>query len=78
PEVVHDPHVTARGLLPSVDVPGVRRLQVISHPAKHSVTVTRNPAPVPRHGEHSEEILRTLGYKAREIASLAKKGVIGT
>ena len=78
PEVVEDPHVKARGLLPSVDVPALRALQVIAHPAKHSVTRTDNPAIVPKKGEHTEEILKSLGYTPRQISGLAKKGVIGT
>jgi len=78
PEVVDDPHVKARGLLPSVDVPGLRALQVIAHPAKHSVTRIKDPAFVPKRGEHTEEILKSLGYTPRQISGLAKKGVIGT
>ncbi len=34
-EVVRDPQVKARGLLPVVDVSGLWKLQVIAHPAKH-------------------------------------------
>lgn len=78
PEVVDDPHVKARGLLPSVDVPGLREIRVIAHPAKHSVTMTKNPALVPKRGEHTEEILKSLGYTSRQILGLATKGVIGT
>jgi len=78
PEVVDDPHVKARGLLPNVEIPGLRTLQVIAHPAKHSVTRTKNPALVPKRGEHTEAILRSLGYTMRQISSLAKRGVIGT
>src|SRR3989441_8458083 len=76
PEVVHDPQVKARGLLPAVDVPGVGRLQVISHPAKHTATETRNPARVPTKGQDTEAIMRSLGYTSRHIAALAKKNVI--
>ncbi len=76
PEVVHDPQVKARGLLPTVDVPGVGKLQVISHPAKHTKTETRNPARVPRKGEDTDVILRSLGYTSRQIEALAKKDVV--
>ncbi len=76
PEVVHDPQVKARGLLPTVDVPGVGKLQVISHPAKHTKTETRNPARVPRKGEDTDAILRSLGYTSRQIEALAKKDVV--
>lgn len=78
PEVVHDPHVKARGLLPSVDVPGLKRLQVIAHPAKHTVTGTTNPSTVPTRGEHTQDILKSIGYTSKRIADLAKKGIIGT
>jgi len=76
PEVVHDPQVKARGLLPTVDVPGVGKLQVISHPAKHTKTETRNPARVPRKGEDTDAILRSLGYASRQIEALAKRNVV--
>src|SRR5437773_8297254 len=75
-EVVRDPHVKARGLLPVVDVSGLWRLQVIAHPAKHATLETRNPTRVPAKGQDTEEILRSLGYTARQIQTLAKKGVV--
>ena len=77
-EVVDDPHVRARGLLPTADVPGVGKVRVIAHPARHSGATTTNPTAVPKRGEHSEEILRFLGYTSKQISSLAKRGVIGT
>ena len=76
PEVVRDPQVKARGLLPAVEVPGVGKLQVISHPAKHTTTETRNPARVPTKGQDTEAILRSLGYTSRQIDALAKKSVV--
>jgi len=76
PEVVRDPHLAARGLLPLVDVPGAGKLRVIAHPAKHTVTETRNPTRVPAKGEDTVEILRSLGYTARQIDGLTKKGIV--
>ena len=75
-EVVRDPHVKARGLLPVVDVSGLWKLQVIAHPAKHATLETHNPTRVPAKGQDTEEILRSLGYTARQIQTLAKKGVV--
>ncbi len=75
-EVVQDPQVKARGLLPTVDVPGVGKVRVISHPAKHTATATQNPARVPKKGQDTEEILRFLGYTARQIKTLEGKHVI--
>ncbi|HWM51393.1 MAG TPA: CaiB/BaiF CoA-transferase family protein [Thermoplasmata archaeon] len=77
-EVVRDPHVKARELLPLIDVPDVGKLQVIAHPAKHAETKVRDPARVPGKGGNTVEILRSLGYTPRQIQVLAKKEVIGT
>jgi len=75
-EVVRDPHVKARGLLPAVDVSGLGKVKVIAHPAKYTVSETRNPTRLPARGQDTEEILRSLGYTARQIQTLAKKGVV--
>jgi crotonobetainyl-CoA:carnitine CoA-transferase CaiB-like acyl-CoA transferase len=77
-EVVRDPHVMARELLPLIDVPDVGKLQVIAHPAKHAETKVRDPARVPGKGGNTVEILRSLGYTPRQIQAMAKKEVIGT
>ncbi len=75
-ELVKDPQVLARELLPVVDVPGLWKVPVLGHPAKHSVSTTRNLARAPERGEDTETILRSLGYKPRQIEALAKKGVV--
>ncbi len=75
-DVVHDPQVKARQLLPVVDVPGLWKMQVLAHPAKHSVSTTRNPARAPAKGEDTEAILASLGYTPEQIEALAKKGII--
>jgi crotonobetainyl-CoA:carnitine CoA-transferase CaiB-like acyl-CoA transferase len=77
-EVVTDPHVRSRELLPLIDVPDVGKLQVIAHPAKHAEMKVLNPARVPGKGQSTVEIMRSLGYTPRQIQALAGKGVIGT
>src|SRR5439155_212987 len=68
--------LTARNLLPAVDIHGLGKRQVTAHPAKHAVTTTANPVRVPKKGEHTEEILRSLGFSARQITGLSKKGIV--
>mgnify|MGYP006267638031 CR=1 FL=1 len=75
-DVVRDPQVNARGLLPVVDVPGLWKMAVVAHPAKHTVTTTRDPARVPSMGEDTDSILGGLGYTPQQIEALAKKGVV--
>src|SRR5207244_7935912 len=73
-EVVRDPQVEARGLLPVVDVSGLWKLQVIAHSAKQATLETSNLTRVTAQGQDTEEILRSLGYTARHIQNLVKKG----
>ncbi len=76
-DVVRDPQVKARELLPVVDIPNLWKMQVLAHPAKHSVSTTRTPARSPEKGEDTDEVLASLGYSAKQIGALAKKGVVG-
>ena len=76
-EVVRDPQVSARGLLPIVDVPGLWKTQVLRHPAKHTVTESRDLASAPALGADTGSILEDLGYTREEIDGLEAKGVIG-
>ncbi len=75
-ELVKDPQLRARGLLTVVDVPGLWKVPVIAHPAKHSVSKTRTDARAPAKGEDTERILQSLGYSAKRIDALAKKWII--
>lgn len=75
-DLVKDPQVKARNLLPVVDVPGLWKMPVLAHPAKHSVSKTQAPARAPAKGEDTDAILRSLGYSVKQIEALAKKGVI--
>ncbi len=76
-ELVKDPQVQARELLPVVDVPGLWKTPVLAHPAKHSVSSTRTLARAPAKGEDTEAILRSLGYTPKQVRALAQKGVVG-
>ncbi len=74
-EVFEHPQIVARGVV-----------EEIEHPRLGTMKVTRNPVlldhdgpdiarPAPMLGEHSEEILRELGYDAAAIGKFAAAGV---
>jgi len=75
-EVVADPQVAARDLLPEVRVGKVRR-RVLAHPAKARASSIRTLSAAPGHGEHTDEILRWAGYSARQVKDLRAAGAVG-
>ncbi|OGS50861.1 MAG: hypothetical protein A3K65_06305 [Euryarchaeota archaeon RBG_16_68_12] len=76
-EVVRDPQVRARGMLTEADLGRLGRRDVLGHPAHHEGVPRAASAPVASKGEHTEEVLRWLGYGAKEIAGLRMRGIVG-
>jgi len=76
-DVLDDPHVAAASLLHRVDYPGLRRPAPVMRPP---VSLSRTPALIERRaptlGEHTDNILASLGYSGSEIAALRKAGIV--
>lgn len=70
-EVLDDPQVKARSMLQAVDYPGAPRPVPLATPA---VRLSATPPSIrhraPLTGEHTEEVLRELGFSAAEIGAL--------
>ena len=71
-----DPHVTAREIL--VDLPDeqIGRLPMHNVIPRLSQTPGRLRHPAPALGEHTAEILSSLGLDRAEIDGLAREGII--
>jgi crotonobetainyl-CoA:carnitine CoA-transferase CaiB-like acyl-CoA transferase len=76
-QVLADRQVKARGLLQDVDFPGVSRPVPLAAPA---VTLSLTPGKIrhraPMVGEHTDEVLRELGYSIEEIAEFRKAEIV--
>ena len=76
-QVLDDPHVQAMGFMKPIDYPGLPKpAPVADTPVRLSATPGGIRHRAPKLGEHTEEILRDLGYDAGEIARLRAARVV--
>ena len=73
-----DEHLSATGFFSFADHPSEGRLREMAFPSTWSVTQPQGTRPVPRHGEHSLEVLREIGYNDERIEALIRSGVTAT
>lgn len=76
-QALEAPEVQARGMIAEVNDPIHGCLRLLGSPLKLRGTAPRQPAPPPRLGEHTDEILQqVLGCSAAEIAAWRAAGAI--
>lgn len=74
-QVFDDPQVRHRQMAVKVDHPVAGRSRVLGVPIKFEATPAGVRRPAPTLGQHTEEILRGLGYSTAEVARLRADGV---
>jgi crotonobetainyl-CoA:carnitine CoA-transferase CaiB-like acyl-CoA transferase len=74
-EAFEDPHVKAREMVMHIDHPVEGRIPQLGFPVKFSGTPGRITSPPPTLGQHTNAVLKRLGYSADQIAAMAKTGV---
>jgi formyl-CoA transferase len=75
-EVCENPQVAANQMITSVKHPTRGEVKLLNLPVKLKGTPGKIQGPSPLLGEHTEEILQTLGYSAKDIEEMEKQGTI--
>src|SRR5207245_3519475 len=75
-QLTADEQVRANGFVTTLDHPRIGKTTVISSPISFSETRARNSPPEPMLGQHTDEVLRGLGYSDIEIETLHADSVI--
>lgn len=75
-EVHEDPHLAARGMLIDEKHPVAGAFRTLGNPIRVRGQSFAIRVPAPALGEHTDEVLATLGYSAQDIAGLRKRGVV--
>lgn len=75
-QVFADPQVRHLGMVEEIASPYFDPLRVVGQAFRLSKTESRVRLRPPEHGEHTDEILATLGYTADAIADFRARGVV--
>jgi CoA:oxalate CoA-transferase len=75
-EVFSDPQVIAQEMVLDVEHPGHGPMRITGFPIKLSRTPARLRRPSPQLGQHTDEVLRDLGFSPERIAALRGQGVV--
>jgi formyl-CoA transferase len=76
PDIAADPHYAARGMIEEVTAGDGEPLKVPGVVPKLSSTPGAIRSPAPKLGEHTDEVLRKLGYSDAAIAELRSKNIV--
>ena len=75
-QVFQDEQVLHQKMLSEMDHPTAGKIKTIGFPVKMHKTPCELTLPPPRHGEHTESILKSLNYSDEEIQTLIESKVI--
>lgn len=75
-EVVQEPHYLERRMIEEVEHPVIGKMKMIGIPSKFSATPGQIRMPAPLFGQHTDEVLSTIGLTEEKLTELRSLGVI--
>ncbi|MDP1718014.1 MAG: CaiB/BaiF CoA-transferase family protein, partial [Burkholderiales bacterium] len=75
-QIMSDPHIKARKMVVDMDHPKIGRMKTLGLPIKSTGDLTSIRTAAPWLGQHTDEVLRTLGYGASDVDALYESGTI--
>lgn len=76
PELLEDPHLKERHMFIDVPTPSGTPVKEVNNPIKFSTISDIIKKPSPRFGEHTQEVLKALGYNEEQVRVFENEGVI--
>ena len=75
-QILSDPHIKARQMVVDIEHPKIGPMKTLGLPLKSSRDLTAIRKPAPWLGQHSDEVLREVGYSPADVARLFEGGVV--
>jgi len=75
-EALDDPHNRARGMVVEVDHPALGKVPQVGIGTKLSETPGSVRSTAPLAGQHTDDVLASIGYGADAVASLRERGIV--
>lgn len=75
-QILKDPHIKARNMVVDIDHPKIGPMKTLGLPIKSTGALTQIRQPAPWLGQHTEEVLREIGYAEGDVRELFGAGVV--
>ena len=75
-QILKDPHIKARNMVVDIDHPKIGPMKTLGLPIKSTGALTQIRQPAPWLGQHTEEVLREIGYAQDDVRQLFEAGVV--